>query len=183
MSRERPGPDAYEWKQKEIGRLRDIIDATPADACISSVIPLSYTHSGERTMEQFLNDNVCASMDKAASTSMFNCQMDYVTRCQDDLNASTVYEPVTRSQADTVQNSNDFGLRYGFSPDNKDQDTPYYKALDRMHKVSHPRSRSSSATSHLKLVSLLLNILFNALSVGIDRLFGACMVSMGISTK
>ena len=174
-----------EWKQKVLRRLRAIVDDIPADACISSVIPLSYTQSDESTMRQFLNDKVCTSMDKAASTIMFNCQKDYVTRCQDDLDASTVYEPVTRSQTDIVQESNDFGVRYGFSPDSRNQDIPYYKAIDKMHKVPHPGSRfiSSSATSHLKRVSFLLNILFNALSLHIDELFGVRMASMGISAE
>ena len=40
---------------------------------------------------------------------------------------------------------------------------------------------SSSATSHMKRVSLLLNILFNALSLDIDQLFGEELQSMGIS--
>ncbi|KAL3148791.1 hypothetical protein ABBQ38_014199 [Trebouxia sp. C0009 RCD-2024] len=166
-------------------RLHSIVDNIPDDACISSVIPLSYTPSDESDMRLFLSDKVCTSMDKAASTIMFNCEKDYVTRCQTDLNANAVYEPVTHPEADIVAHSNAFGVRYGFTLDNRNQDTPYYKAIDKMHKLPHPGSRfiSSSATSHLKLVSLFLNILFNALSLDIDALFGVRMASMGISAE
>ncbi|KAL3153215.1 hypothetical protein ABBQ38_011965 [Trebouxia sp. C0009 RCD-2024] len=116
---------------------------------------------------------------------MFNCQKDYVTRCQADLNASAVYAPCARSQADIVADSNAFGLRYGFAIDSRNQDIPYYKGIDKMHKIPHPGTRfvSSSATSHHKRVSLFLNILFNALSLDLDELFGVRMAKMGITAE
>ena len=76
-------------------------------------------------MREFLDDKVCTSMDKASGTIMFNCQKDYVTECQEDLDASAVYEPVSCSQADIVGASNDFGVRYGFTPDSRNQDILY----------------------------------------------------------
>lgn len=171
------------WQTLVLQRLRELVDAIPTDACISFVTPLSYTKSDESDMRSFLSDKVCTSMDKAACTIMFNCRKDFVTRCQADLNASAVYEPCTRPHTDIVADSNAFGLRYGFAPDSKNQDIPYYKGIDKMHKVPHPGTRfiSSSATSHLKRVSLLLNTLFNALSLDIDDLFGIRMLQLGIT--
>jgi len=121
-------------------------------------------------------------MDKAAGTIMFNCQRDYVDRMQTDLDANAVFEISPRTQADIVHESNAFGSRYGFAPDMRNQDIPYYKGIDKMHKNPvGTRFISSSASSHMKRVSLLLNILFNALSLDIDQLFGEELQSMGIS--
>ena len=113
---------------------------------------------------------------------MFNCQRDYVDRMQTDLDANAVFEISPRTQADIVHESNAFGSRYGFAPDMRNQDIPYYKGIDKMHKNPvGTRFISSSASSHMKRVSLLLNILFNALSLDIDQLFGEELQSMGIS--
>lgn len=176
-----------EWKGLVLQRLSEIVDNIPAAACISSVTPLTYTQSDENDMRSFLSDKVCTSMDKAACTIMFNCQKAYVTRCPADLNASTVYRLLlcTRSQADIVADSNAFGLRYGFALDHKNQEIPFYKGIDKMHKVPHPGTRfiSSSPTSHLKRISLLLNTLFNALELDIDDLFGVRMSQMGITAE
>ena len=121
-----------EWQALVIQRITDTVNNIPDGTCCMETMPLSYTRSDEIEMQSFLRDKVCTSMDKAAGTIMFNCQLDYVNRMQADLDANTVFEISPRMQSDIVQESNDFGSRYGFAPDARNQDIPYYKGIDKM---------------------------------------------------
>ena len=174
-----------EWASLVLMRLEHIIRNIPDDACLSSLIPLSYTQSDENTMRDFLSDKVCTSTNNAASTLMFDCQQDYVDRVLMDLSANAVYVPVSRTVAAIVQDSNEFVARYGFAPSMRCQEIPHIKAIDKMHKTPDPGCRfiSSSALSHLRHVSIFLNFLFNALSLDIDQLFGGALSSMGITAS
>ena len=119
-----------EWQALVIQRIHDTVNDIPDGLCCSTATPLSYTQSDENEMRAFLRDKVCTSMDKAARTIMFNCQRDYVDRMQTDLDANTVFEISPRAQSDIVHESNEFGSRYGFAPDMRNQDIPYYKGID-----------------------------------------------------
>jgi hypothetical protein len=141
-----------EWQALVIQRIIDTVNNIPDGLCCSTATPLSYTQSDEIEMRAFLRDKVCTSMDKAAGTIMFNCQRDYVDRMQTDLDANAVFEISPRTQSDIVHESNDFGSRYGFAPDMRNQDIPYYKGIDKMHKDPvGTRFISSSAKSHMSL--------------------------------
>ena len=119
-----------EWQALVIQCIQDTINNIPDGLCCSTTTPLSYTQSDEIEMRAFLKDKVCTSMDKAAGTIMFNCQRDYVDRMPTDLDANAVFEISPRTQADIVHESNAFGSRYGFAPDMRNQDIPYYKGID-----------------------------------------------------
>ena len=118
-----------EWQALVIQRIQDKVNNIPDGLCCSTTTPLSYTRSDKIEMRAFLKDEVCTSMDKAAGTIMFNCQRDYVDRMQTGLNANAVFEISPRPQADIVHESNAFGSRYGFAPDIRNQDIPYYKGI------------------------------------------------------
>lgn len=77
-------------------------------------------------MNDFLSDTVCTSMDKAAGTIMFNCQKNYVNRIDSDLSSNSVNTATSLTQDELTQESNDFGSRYGFAPNPRNQEIPYY---------------------------------------------------------
>ena len=113
-------------------------------------------------------------MDKAAGTIMVNCQKDYVNRIDSDLSSNSVNTATSLTQDELTQESNDFGSRYGFAPNPRNQEIPYYKGLEKMHKLPNPETRfnSSSVKSHLKRVSLFLTYVFNAIMLESDTLLG-----------
>lgn len=133
-------------------------------------------------MREFLADKVCSSMDKAAGTLVFSCQKDYVARIDADLASNTVYSPCSLSHTHIVHDSNAFTAQFGFGVDQPHQDIPYYKGMDKMHKVP-PGTRfiCSSATSHMRRVSVFLTCLFNALLPEVHTLFGNELKAMGIT--
>ncbi|DBB03023.1 TPA: hypothetical protein ACH3X1_013442 [Trebouxia sp. C0004] len=131
-------------------------------------------------MNDFLSDKVCTSMDKAAGTIMFNWQKDYVSRIDGDLSSNSVYTATSLTQDEITQESNEFGSRYGFAPNPRNQEIPYYKGLDKMYTLPNPETRfiSISAKSHLRRVSLFLTYVFNAIMLETDTLFGVMILGL-----
>ncbi len=174
-----------EWLQLVLQRIGIVLEAIPEGTCVQPTYPLTYTAIDERMMHDFLSDKVCTSMDKGAGTIMFNCQKDHVNRIDNDLSSNSLYVATSLTRDEIAQQSNDFGSRYGFAPNPTIQKVPYYKGLDKMHKVPNPETRfiSSSAKSHLKRVSLFLTYVVNAIMLETDTLFGNEMKVTGVTAN
>ncbi|DBA81646.1 TPA: hypothetical protein ACH3X1_007401 [Trebouxia sp. C0004] len=116
---------------------------------------------------------------------MFDCQQDYLSRIDNDLGSNSIYAAASLTQDEITQESNDFGSRYGFAPNPRNQEIPYYKGLDKMHKLPNPETRfiSSSAKSHLRRVSLFLTYMFKAIMLETHSLFGNELKVLGVSAK
>ena len=158
--------------------LSDIPDGTPMQHLSS----LTYTPSDETIMRRFLVGKVCTSMDKAATTTVFQCQKDYVTKILLDLGSATIYIPCTESAPMIIARHNSFITRFGLSVDPKCQDIPHYRGHPKMHKDPvETRFISASSSSSIKVVSVFFNLLLNALLPGISRLFALVLWSVGIT--
>ena len=136
-----------EWLNLVMQRMDHVLDTIPDGTCVQPTHPLTYTETDARMMHDFLSDKVCTSMDKAAGTIMFNCQKDYVTRIDNDLSSNSIYAVTSLLQGQIAQETNDFGSRYGFAPNPSNQEIPYYKGLDKMHKLPDPETRFISSSA------------------------------------
>ena len=78
----------HDWRMAVHTRLDSVLNAIPDGTPMQPMNSLTYTPSDEATMRRFLRGKVCTSMDKAATTTVFWCQKDYVTKVLADLGAS-----------------------------------------------------------------------------------------------
>ena len=171
-----------EWTAAVHARLDSILDAIPDGTPMQPVSSLTYTPSDERIMRKFLRGKVCTSMDKAATTTVFQCEKDYVTRIIADLGAATIYVPCTELAPAIVSRHNSFLTRFNLPIDFACQDIPHYRGHPKMHKKPvDTRFISASSTSSLKVISVIFNQLLNALLPGIDELFTIILGSIGIT--
>ena len=94
----------------------------------------------------------------------------YVTDILDDLHSASVYATVQEDPLDLVSIHNSFLSSYGVPVDPSCQSMPHYVATIKMHKTpAGSRYISSSASSSIKVVSVWLNRLFNALLPELDK--------------
>ena len=115
-------------------RIDSVLDNIPDGTPMQPMSSLTYTPSNETIMCRFLNDKVCTSMDKAATTTVFQCQRHHVTKVLSELGSATIYIPCTESILKIIARHNSFLTRFGLTVDPKCQDMPHYRSHPKMHK-------------------------------------------------